>query len=158
MDNNLILLISFAFSLVVYGLIAKWYIAPRLKAMPREAALTPFLLFHAFRYVGLIFLVPGVVSPTLPGAFANPAAYGDLAAAILALIALGFLRAGSVLALPLVWVFNIEGTLDLLYAVFQGTRLGVIAQLGPAFFIPTVIVPALLVSHVLVFRILLRRD
>ena len=109
MDNNLILLISFAFSLVVYGLIAKWYIAPRLKAMPREAALTPFLLFHAFRYVGLIFLVPGVVSPTLPGAFANPAAYGDLAAAILALIALGLLRAGSVLALPLVWVFNIEG-------------------------------------------------
>ena len=83
---------------------------------------------------------------------------GRPAAAIPALIALGLLRAGSVLAIPLVWAFNIEGTLDLLYAVFQGTRLGVIAQMGPAFFIPTVVVPALLVSHVLVFRVLLRRD
>ena len=158
MDNNLILLVSFVFSLVAYSLIAKWYVAPRLKAASQAAALTPLLLFHSFRYIGLVFLVPGVVSPNLPGAFAIPAAYGDLAAAILAFIALGLLRGGSALGIPLVWVFNIEGTLDLLYAVFQGTRLGVIAQLGPAYFIPTVVVPALLVSHFLVFRVLLRRD
>jgi hypothetical protein len=40
----------------------------------------------------LAFVVPGVVSPNLPDAFARPAAYGDLIAAILALLAVAGLR------------------------------------------------------------------
>jgi hypothetical protein len=49
---------------------------------------------HSFRFVGLAFLVKGVVSPELPAAFAVPAAYGDLIAAVLALLALAALRSG----------------------------------------------------------------
>jgi hypothetical protein len=93
----------------------------------------------------------------LPDDFARPAAYGDLATCILALLAIAALRtrAGAVL----VWVFNIVGTVDLLNAFYQADRLGVgIAPglQGAAYFIPTVLVPLLLVTHVLVFRILLR--
>jgi hypothetical protein len=107
--------------------------------------------------VGLAFLVPGVVSPELPSAFARPAAYGDLATAILALLAITALR--TKLGDLLVWVFNILGSADLLYAFYQGNRTGLEAGLqGAAYFIPTVLVPLLLITHGLVFRILLKRD
>jgi hypothetical protein len=55
----------------------------------------------------------------------------------------------------------VVGTLDLLNAFYQADRLGVgIAPglQGAAYFIPTVVVPLLLVTHVLVFCILLRRN
>ena len=65
---------------------------------------------------------------------------------------------GSRLGIVIVWVFNIVGSVDLLNAFYQGDRLGVgIAPglQGAAYFIPTVVVPLLLVTHFLVFRILL---
>src|SRR5262249_5767647 len=111
-----------------------------------------------FRFIGLAFLVPGVVSPDLPGGFARPAAYGDLIAAVLALLALVGLQSG--LGIGLVWVFNVWGSADLLYAFYQGL-LGVgiePGQLGAAYFIPTFLVPLLLITHGLVFRLLLRDD
>lgn len=103
-------------SLVVYSLIARWYVVPRLAALPLRDALTPLLLLHAFRYLGMVFLVPTVVGPALPAAFAVPAAYGDLLAALLALLAIAALRQAWPLAIPLVWLFNVEGTLDLVNA------------------------------------------
>jgi hypothetical protein len=109
---------------------------------------------HAFRFIGLAFLVPGVVSPDLPAAFANPAAYGDLATSLLALLSIATL--GSRLGTMIVWVFSIVGTVDLLNAFYQGNRLGMTpGQQGAAYFIPTVLVPLLLVTHGLVFRILI---
>jgi hypothetical protein len=105
----------------------------------------------------LSFLVPGVVSPDLPIAFARDAAYGDIVAAILALLALTALR--SRLGIALVWVFNIWGSLDLLNAFYQANGAGLLpGQLGAAYFIPTAIVPLLLITHGLVFRVLLQHD
>jgi hypothetical protein len=134
------------------------YLWPALRDLPRARALRPLLLLHGTRFIGLAFLVPGVVSPELSGEFARPAAYGDLIAALLALLALAALESRPGIAL--VWLFNIWGTADLLYAFYQG-RIGVgfePGQLGAAYFIPTVVVPLLLVTHGLVFRILLRGD
>jgi len=45
-----------------------------------------------------MFLMPGLVSPELPAAFAVPVAYGDLTAAVLALLALTCVRAKSAAA------------------------------------------------------------
>jgi hypothetical protein len=104
----------------------------------------------------LAFLIPGVVSPDLPAAFAQPAAYGDLIAALLALLALSVLTAGW--GLVAVWVFNVWGAADLLLAFYQGNASGFLpGQLGAAYFIPAFIVPLLLITHVLVFALLLRR-
>ncbi len=89
--------------------------------------------------------------------FARGLAYGDLAAATLALIALAALR--TRLAGPLVWLFNIFGTADLLNAFYQGNRLSLAdtpGLLGAANFIPIFGVPLLLVTYVLVFRVLKR--
>jgi hypothetical protein len=84
--------LQFALSLVVGSLLARWHVWPRLAALPARRALPPLLFVHATRYIGLVFLVPTVVPPGVPAAFAGPAAYGDLLAAGLALVALLALR------------------------------------------------------------------
>lgn len=56
-----------------------------------------------------------------------------------------------------VWIFNLWGAADLLYAFYLGL-FGVGVEpglLGAAFFVPTLIVPLLLITHGFVFRLLL---
>ena len=158
MSSGALFGISIAFSFLTWGIVAARFLWPALRERTRADALRPLLLLHGFRFIGLAFLVPGVASPDLPDGFARPAAYGDLIAAVLALLAFSALQ--SRLGIGLVWVFNLWGTADLLHAYYQG-RIGVgvePGQLGAAYFIPTVVVPLLLITHGLVFRILLRPE
>jgi hypothetical protein len=158
MSSEFFLPMSMVMGLLVYGLIAKWYVVPALAECDRKTALTPFLLLHATRFVGLAFLIPGVTSEPLDPRFADPAAYGDLLAAVLALVALLALRLDWRITIPLVWIFNVVGTLDLFNAVFQGMRFAPAGQMGATYFIPVVVVPALLVTHAIIFWLLLRRQ
>lgn len=149
--------ISVAFPLAVWGVAAWHYIWPALKERPSPENLRPILLLHAFRFIGLAFVMPGVVSAELPAAFAQPVAYGDLISAILALLALATLRIRSGTAV--IWVFNVFGTADLLFAFYQGARISLPANpglLGAGYLILTAYVPLLLITHALAFRILLR--
>jgi hypothetical protein len=141
-------------STVLYVLIAIWYVAPRLAHLPLEDALQPLVALHATRHFGLVFLVPTVVGTSVPRAFAAPAAYGDLLAGLLALLALIALHERWPIALAVTWILNIEGLIDLLYAMSTGVRLQV--EIGAAYYIPTVIVPALVVSHLLMLVMLVR--
>jgi hypothetical protein len=146
---------SIAFSFVAWGMVAARYIWPALRLRQRAEALRPILTLHSFRFVGLSFLVPGVVSPALPHAFAHVAGLGDSLAGILALLSLLTLprRAGIFIT----WIFNLWGTADILNAFYQANHAGVLAgQLGAAYFLPTLIVPLLLITHGLAFRILLQ--
>jgi hypothetical protein len=150
--------LSILMSFIAFGTVARLFIWPRLRVMRREDALLPLVVPHAFRFVGLSFLVPGVVSPTLSPAFAIPAAYGDLVAAVLAIVATFALSARRSWAIPIVWVLGVWGAADLLHAIYLGqigVRIGP-ETLGAAFYIPTLVVPALLVGHVLIFWQLLR--
>lgn len=152
--------LQIASSLLTYGLIARWYLVPRLRRLDLVAALTPLLLFHTFRTIGLIFLIPSVVGAPLPESFAAPAAYGDLATVVLAFLALIALRAGWRGALFVVWAFSVAGLLDFTVAFTQGLSLDMIAQytLGPGWFIPTFAVPAFAVVHGLIIWLLLTRS
>ena len=145
-------------SFLAFAIVTKVYIWPRLRVMSRTDALIPLVVPHTFRFVGLSFLIPGVVSPSLSPAFAIQAAYGDLVAAILAGVATLALAARAPWAIPIVWVFNMWGTIDLLHAIYQGQiRLGIApGSMGAAYFIPTLVVPPLLVLHGLIFWLLLR--
>jgi hypothetical protein len=146
---------SIAFSFIAWGIVAKRYAWPKLSLLPSAEALRPILVLHSFRFEGLAFLVPGVVSPDLPTAFAHSAAYGDFAAAVLALLSLASLSSGA--GVVLVWIFNFWGTFDLLNAFYQANAAGLVAgQLGATYFIPTLVVPLLLITHALAFRILLK--
>jgi hypothetical protein len=149
--------INVAFGLAAWGAVAWHYIWPELRERPSPGNLKPILLLHGFRFLGMAFVVPGVVSPELPATFAQPVAYGDLMSAILALLALAALgtRTGTVLT----WVFNTFGTADLFFAFYQGGRISLPdtqGLLGAGYFILTAYVPLLLITHGLAFRILLR--
>ncbi len=154
MDAQAIFGLQFLLSLVVWGLIAKWLLTPWLAKKPPHEALFWLTLPHAFRHVGMVFLVPGVVAQPLPEAFANPAAYRDLLTGVLALVALMALRTSWGGAVVLVWLFNTVGTVDLLNAL---RHVDVAPDFGAAWYIPTMLVPVLLVTQLMIFFRLLRR-
>jgi len=148
---------SIAFSLIAWGMVTARYIWPELRLRSRAEGLRPLLILHSFRFVGLAFLVPGVVSPDLPSTFAHSAAYGDIIAAILASLALISLPSAS--GVVIAWIFNIWGAADLFNAFYQANHAGLMAgQLGATYFIPTLIVPLLLITHGLGLRILVQRE
>ncbi|HKA37502.1 MAG TPA: hypothetical protein VKH43_11830 [Thermoanaerobaculia bacterium] len=147
--------ISILMNLVAFGLAARLFAWPRLRALERDRALAWLVAPHMCRFIGLSLLVPGVVSPTLPAAFAVPAAWGDFAAAVLAIVASVALAKRASWAVTAVWVFNLWGTADLIYAFYTGPRSQLEGgDLGASFFIVTFIVPGLLVLHFLIFRLL----
>jgi hypothetical protein len=155
--NMIHFFISYIVAFIVFGLVAAWYVWPNIKDRAPKAALTPLLLYSCLRVNGLMFVMPGLVAPGLPAAFAVPTAYGDLTAVILALLALACVRAENVLALPLVWLFNIEGTLDLVYANISTFKDHVDpVQLGVSYYLAAINVPAELLVHVIIFLYLLR--
>ena len=148
---------SIAFSFIAWGIVSARYIWPELRLRQQAEALRPLLILHSFRFMGLAFLVPGVVSPDLPAAFAHAAAYGDIIAATLALLSLLLLPGGA--GIVIAWIFNLWGSADLLNAFYQANGAGLLpGQLGASYFIPTFVVPLLLITHGLAFRILLRHQ
>ena len=157
MVSQLCFFVSIAFSFIAWGIVAARYIWPELRVRERAEALRPLLILHSFRFIGLAFLVTGVVSPDLPSSFAQSAAYGDIIAAILALLALISLPTAS--GIVIAWIFSLWGTADLFNAFYQANHTGLTAgQLGSIYFIPTFIVPLLLITHGLAFRILLGHE
>jgi hypothetical protein len=144
-------------ALVTFGLLARWYVAPRLAGLPREVALQPLLALHTIRYIGLVFLAPAVVHPTLSQSFAIPAGIGTAVAGVLALASIAALRARAPLAIPLTWIFSVEGVADFVNAFLQAILHGAVNELGAAYYVPIVIVPAALVTHVMIVWILVTR-
>lgn len=147
MNIPLIFVLQFVLTIILFGFLARWYVAPWLAGKSLEPALMILIVPHAFRHIGLSFLVPALNQPGMPLDFATAAAYGDLLSGILALLALVALRGRWALAIPLVWVFSIIGIVDLVNALLQDDA---ILYMGASWFIPTFLVPLLLVTHVMV--------
>jgi hypothetical protein len=150
--------IDMALGYLAWALCIATYVWPRLKAMDRVEAHRAIATFNSFRFFGLVFLLPGFVGPNLPQSFATPVAYGDLATALLAILVLLTVRVRSVFW-PLVWAFNLVGLADLVNATARAVSVdlpSVAGQLGAAYAIPMLYVPALFWMHVVAFRLLLR--
>jgi len=157
MELRFVFLLDVAGTFLAFGVLAGLYIWPRLRALPRSEALRILSLPHMFRFEGLSFLFPGVVSPLLPAAVSIPPAWGDFGAAILALVSVAALTRRWSFAIPLVWLLNVWGTIDLLNAYYQGISLNINAGLfGAAFYLPGLVVPPLLIVHVMAFMLLVR--
>lgn len=151
-----ILTINLLFSTLIFWISARLYLLPRLHELKPRSVLVPILLLHSFRHFGLMFLTRGATYPGMPRGFAYPAAFGDLLAAVLALIAIPAVVKNARSAKPLVWLFNIEGTLDLVDAITLATVYDAQPYMGAAYWIPALWVPALLVTHYITFVILRR--
>ena len=135
------------------------YIMPWLKSMDLVAAQRAIATLHSFRFFGLVFILPGVIGPNLPIAgFGTFAAYWDLATGMLAMLALLTVRIR-----PLFWLFvaafNLVGMVDLVLDYYHAIQVGLPAmagQLGATYAIPIIYVPALMITHVVAFYLLLR--
>jgi hypothetical protein len=153
MDIFQIFFLQFGLSLLVVALLARWYAVPWLSAKPMRVALGILLIPHAFRHIGMSFLTPAGVLDTMPAGFAASAGYGDLAAGLLAIFALVALQRKWVIGLASVWLFNIVGSVDLVNALRQAEA---VPHFGAAWYIPTFLVPLLIVTHVMIFARLLK--
>lgn len=154
---NLPFVLSVAGAFLTSAVVASIYVWPAVRAMPRHDALRLLAAFHAFRFLGMNFMVAGFVSSEFSSEFAAQVGWGDLIAAALALLSMAALSWRWSIAIPIVWIFNVWGTLDLLNAYYGGvTKIQNPGLFGAGIYIPALYVPLLLVSHVLVFMILLR--
>ena len=151
-----ILTVNLVLSTFIFWVAARLYLLPHLNEIRPQAVLLPVLLLHSFRHLGLMFVTPGATYPGIPPQFAYPAAYGDLLAGALALVSIPSVALGHWSSRPLLWVFNVEGSLDLFTAIALATVYEASAYMGPAYWIPAFWVPALLVTHYIVFLILFK--
>jgi hypothetical protein len=150
--------IHLVFGYVAWLLCFSAYIWPRLKAMDRVEAHRAIATLHSFRFFGLVFILPGIVSPNLPASFATFAAYGDFATGLLAMLALFTVRRPP-LFWPFVVAFNLAGAADILIDYYHGVQIGLAemaGELGATYAIPIVYVPLLMITHVGAFYLLLR--
>jgi hypothetical protein len=151
-----ILTVNLLFSTLVFWIAARLYVLPKLHELEPRRVLLPILLLHGLRHLGLMFLAPGATSPGVPPGFAYPAAFGDLIAAVLAVIAIPAVATRATIAKPLVWIFNIEGTADLMLAIALANVYPAADYMGPAYWIPAFWVPGLLVTHYITFLVLFK--
>jgi hypothetical protein len=136
------------------------YIWPWLKSMNPMDAQRAIATLHSFRFIGLVFILPGVVSPHMPSGFATFAAYGDFATSLLATLALLAIRVRW-LFLSFVFCFNTVGTVDLVGNYFHAIQTGLPAQaglFGSSYWIPVIYVPLLMITHIAAFYLLVRRQ
>lgn len=134
------------------------YIWPRLRSMEPESAQRAIATLNSFRFFGLVVILPGVVGPNLPLSLAIVAGYWDLATGVLSILALLTARIR-----PLFWFFvisfNLVGTADLILTYYQAVRVNLPAlagQLGAAYVIPILYVPALMITHLAAAYLMLR--
>src|SRR6266849_616703 len=143
MSPTLLFGVQFTFSLVLSAIVARWYVVPALKKLPVHAALVPLFLFHALRYLPSSAFAPGQIGDAVPRDAMAAIAYGDLASAVLALVAAA-------------WVVNVVTSLDWLYASFlAATNQLATYPMGSNWYIINYYVPAIAVVHVLIFARLL---
>ena len=128
---------------VAWLLCLRAYVWPKLKSMDPFDAQRAIATLHSFRFFGLVFILPGVVSPELPASFAVFAAYGDFATGILAMLALLTARVR-----PLFWLFvvafNVVGVTDLIvdyYHAIQSDLPARAGEFGATYAIPLIYVP-----------------
>ena len=149
--------LQFSLSLVLSGLVAGWYLWPRLEAAPVWIGLPPLFLVHALRYLPSTAFAPGQIDPRTPMDAMATIAYGDLGSALLALVAALFLFYRWRGAIGVAWVVNGITSLDWLYASYLAASSQLVTYpLGGNWYIVNYYVPFIGVVHVLIFARLFR--
>lgn len=148
---NPILPLNLLLGVLLFHTALNIYVRPLMSRLSPITFLTPILLLHMLRELGLMFMFEGATLPGMPQAFAVPAALGDFVAAMLAAVALLAVRKRWASSKTWVWVFNTWGTLDLAVAISLAVVFRAAPHLGAAYWIPSFWVPLLLATHALVF-------
>jgi hypothetical protein len=138
------------------------WILPAIRRWVAIVDLRWLIALHLARFVGFYFLFL-YQRDQLPEGFAVPAGIGDIVVAF---------TAGMILIVPklrdsgtVVFLWNAFGLIDIVFVAFSALRFGLkdwqsMAPLRelPLSLLPTFLVPLIIVSHVLIFVRLARRD
>ena len=158
MPTEIVFLSQLIMGYLVWLAIFNIYLRPRIRTLPRLESLRAIAALHSFRFFGLVFILPGVVGQHLPPQFATYAAYLDFTTGVLAWLSLLSFKRRAVFV-SLVVAFNGVGTADLIidyWHAVQGDLPRLAGELGASYVIPIVYVPALMITHVLAFYLLVR--
>ena len=150
-----ILPINLVMGTIIFYWAAMIYLIPKLREISAAAIFVPILILHSLRHLGLMFMASGAVYEGMPTEFAYPAGIGDFIAALLALFALYAIRQDKPFKITAMWLFNVVGTIDLVYAISMASLHNAAPYMGASYWIPSFWVPALLVTHYVVFKKLL---
>ena len=146
-----LLSVQSALSLIVYTLLARWYVAPKLAARSRENAVVPLLWIHVFRYAPAALFAPGQVDPRIPADVNAAVGYGDLAVALVALVAVLCVGMRVRGALLVVWLFSVISIGDLVFATIKAVEGRMYTfYMGWNWYILNFYVPMLVVSQVMI--------
>jgi hypothetical protein len=157
MSNDTIFGLQFGISLLVYSLVTAWFISPWLRARPARQAAIIVLIPQLVHHIGATTMVSSVVSPDMPSGFNVPVTIGDAIIMVLTLAAIYALKNKSAIAVPILWLFTIVGFVYHPYIGYLGKALQVSDRLGPHWYVGCFYIPVIIISHVLIFMILLRR-
>jgi hypothetical protein len=155
--DSIVFYSQFALSLLVYFLLAEWFLIPKLAELSQSQALLLLLIPQAFRHFGLFGLTQAAFAPFLPYAWATPVAIGDMITQISAVIAMLALRKGGSAGITWTWITTIAGTVDFLYSTYLTESLHLpVHLLSAAWFLPTFFFPLLVLGHWYAYRLLIR--
>lgn len=154
----IVLSVQCVFSLLIFSLLAKWYVIPAITKKHSEI-LALLLIVNLFRYLPLSLFMPGQVSSNFPLHIKEIVAYGDFISAFLALIALITFKSGSKSAKYMVWFFSIISIIDMMAALSFAMASEIYdLNLGTNYFTVSVYVPLLIVAQALILNILLKKS
>lgn len=158
MTPLIVLAVQCTFSLIVFYLLSKWYLLPRITKNTQYEVLAILLVVNVFRYLPLSLYMPGQVSSDFPEYVKEIVAYGDFASGVLALISLLLLKSKNNLAMPFVWIFSIVSVLDMILALYFAMSEKVYdLPLGVNYFTVSVYVPMLMVVQAIILKLLLAK-
>lgn len=143
----------------VWLVLSIFILVPKLNQLPKKTVLILLVIPQMFRYIGVsVAASPVVTSKEIPIELAQHIAIGDWVTAVCAITAFIFLRVHSRLAIASVWALNLVGFADQIMTMTRATKAGLANYMDAAWYIPTVILPLMTTSHILIFYFLLKKE
>ena len=151
-------LVQFILGITCWTIIAYWVVHPWLRGKSKMESLKYLVIPQMFRHIGIGLAVPGLVALDMPHDLAIQIAAGDTITAIAFMIAFVSLNSKWKVSMPIVWLANMIGFTDVMLSVIRASINDISNQLHGAWYIPTLSVPLMIIGHVLIFVILLKKD
>lgn len=130
---------------------------PAFRAWCMSVDLRALVLFHITRFVGIYFLIL-YSRGKLPYDFAVPGGWGDIAAAVYAVLIVTYIKPAGKTGWAIYLLWNLLGFVDISFVVLTAARLalydpGSMAELLklPLALLPAFVVPVIIFTHLVIF-------